>query len=655
MCVSDTRRLHFAAEEVYNNLHIVREGRESPVKKWFRRLIAAVCTLALCLVSAGALSVEQAVDLLEEYYVDRLPAAAYEAATLDELFEAVGDPYTYYMSAEDYEEFNSQVESEGSITGIGAGIEYTADGIRITSLLDGGGAKEVGLQVGDCIIAIDGVGCVPGSEAHRSLIAGGGEGTYVTLTVRRTDGSVRGYRIERRVIPIHNTKVTLKDGVAVIDCDSFGSQTQEYFYDGIEQNDEKADHWVVDLRGNHGGLADAAVGTLGYFTGAGPKLYFRLADGRSFFALFYWDAMTDKPVVVLVDGQSASASEIFSAGIRAEGAGIVIGSRTYGKGTAQLVLDQEEHSDLFDGDALKVTAYRFYCSDGGTTDKIGVVPTLLVADEYAASVAALLRMEKPDSGEYLRFKLNGCEFYVDLAQAQTEENRTAFRELLAAIPPDVAVRCTVDGAEALLDADLTARQLGVEGASRRFSDISSSAYAMEIDILAVYGMLVGDGAGHFFPQRTLTRAELAAMLSQALNVASSVSAGFSDVAEGSWYADDVNAVVSLGLMNGVGGGRFDPKGSLTQEQLIAIMGRLARFLNFHADDYALGLTDADLAAAPIASLHAWARTEASVMSDFRGSMLHTALAEIDPKAPVTREQAAATLCRLLKTLDILPY
>ena len=359
------------------------------MKKLLRRLTVTLCSLALCLTSASALSVEQAIELLEENYVDTLPPAAYQATTLDELFKAIGEPYTYYMDATGYEEFTAGVEGETTFAGIGVTIEYTANGIEITSLLDGSGAKDAGLQVGDYIIAIGNVSCVPADETHRALILGEA-GTYVTLTILHPDGTINKYSIERRTLTIPNTKIAVDNGVGTIDCDSFGSQTADYFYEGIAENDE-TNAWLVGLRNNSGGLAAAAVGALGSFTGPGPKLFYRLADGSSFYSAFLADQLTEKTAIVLVNGYTASASEILSGGIRAEDAGIVVGSRTYGKGSAQIVLDSSRYPELFDGDSLKITAYRFYCSDGNTTDKIGVLPTLLVSDEYTADVAALLK------------------------------------------------------------------------------------------------------------------------------------------------------------------------------------------------------------------------------------------------------------------------
>ncbi|MBQ9648349.1 MAG: S-layer homology domain-containing protein [Oscillospiraceae bacterium] len=625
------------------------------MKHILHRLAAAVGALALCLTSARALSVEDARALLEDNYVDKLPAAAYEAATLDELFAAIGDPYTYYMSATDYEEFTAAVESETSVTGIGAGVEYTADGILITSILSGGGAEQSGLRPGDLIIAIDGVDCVPASTDHRALIIGE-EGTHVTLTVRRPDGATSDYRIERRTVTLHNTTVTFEDGVATIDCDSFGLQTAQYFYDGLEQYDGEASLWVVDLRGNTGGYADSAVGALGAFTGFGPKLYYRLNDGNYFYRIYLAEQMTEKPAIVLVNGYSASASEILSGGIRAEDAGIVVGTRTYGKGTAQIVADENSYPDLFSGDSLKITAYRFYCSDGNTTDRIGVLPTLLVGSDYAADVASLLSAEQPARGEYLTLELNGNTFYLDPAAAKSAGRGDALSELLSALPPDASVaRVTSSGADVMTPAGALAKY-GDPAQSRGFADVADSAYASEINTLATYRILGGDGKGHFFPHRTLTRAELATMLAQALNVTNGGASTFSDVSDGSWYCGGVNAIASLGFMRGFGDGRFVPNAALTQEQLIAVMGRLVRVLNFHADDFALALDGEALAENELfARLPAWARTEASVLTQYDGNMLYADLAGVDPQAPVTREQAAATLYNILKTLDILAY
>lgn len=141
------------------------------MKQHLRRLLAAVGTLAMLTTAASALSVEQAVDLLEEYYVDDLPQAAYEAETLDELFAAVGDPYTFYMTEEEYQAFLGSVEGSEEQVGIGVAVSYTDAGIEINTVLPGGAAEAGGLVAGDVIIAIDGESCVPAKESDVTRIA----------------------------------------------------------------------------------------------------------------------------------------------------------------------------------------------------------------------------------------------------------------------------------------------------------------------------------------------------------------------------------------------------------------------------------------------------------------------------------------------------
>ncbi len=630
------------------------------MKKLFYRISALLCAFALCLTSAHALSVEDALKLLEANYVDKLPAAAYEATTLDELFEIIGDPYTYYMPAQAYQSFQDVVESEVSVTGIGVTLEYDASGILLTSILPGSGAEEVGLVAGDRIIAIDGVSCVPAAASHRELIVGEA-GTFVDLTVVRADGTTQDFHIERRLIEIHNTNVTYEDGVGTIDCDSFGSLTKEYFFDGISSHPE-AKLWVVDLRGNTGGLTDPSTYVLGLFTGLGYKLFFRNGAHEVSFNAYVASRLTDKPVIVLVDGYTASSSEILSGGIRAERAGIVLGSRTYGKGTAQVVIDKNSFPQLFDDDALKITMSRFYNADGCTTDKIGVLPTLLVDDAYTDAILSLLSVDKPAKSEYLVLTLNDIPFYVDVDAAVAEGRRDELSELLSALPPDASITLASSGSSRPLSAAQALAQFGNLSDSRFFTDVSASPYATQINTLAVYGIVGGVGDGHFSPSATLTRAQLAAMLAQALDLSDGPSGLFSDVANDSWYTGKIGAVASLGLMSGTGDGCFSPDDYLTQEQFITVMGRLARYLNFYIDDFAETTYDFELETEELLPFASWARLSALTLAKSvdhagvsYGNMLYTDLANIDPQVTVSRAQAAATMCNILKTLHILSY
>ncbi len=632
------------------------------MKSLFRRLCAMLCVTAMLITSAAALSVEDARKLLEERFVDPLPAAAYEATTLDELFYALGDPYTYYMTAEEYEAFLSDVESDTSVVGIGAAIFFTLDGIAISSVLPGGGAEEAGLQSGDTIIAINGESCVPANESHRQLIVGEA-GTYVTITVLHPDGTTADYRICRRLVEIHNTNVKLENGVGWIDCDSFGSETGNYFASGIHAYDDKAHIWVVDLRGNSGGVTTSAIASLGAFTGGGALLYFRDRNGKFFANYHFEDYLTPDPCIVLINGSSASACEVFSAGIRDRRAGISIGQRTYGKGLAQTILDSDGYSDYFTDDAMKVTVYRFFSPEGNTNDRIGVIPTLLISNEHTESVAKLLSTKEPDRpAGHLRLTLAGWNFYIDLTQAESEEYAEAFCELISALPPDAQIELGGGNNWGQVTTAMITTLYGDESRSRMFTDVSESEYADAINALAVYDILRGTGNGAFDPKGTLTRAQLCSLLAQAMDISASTENHFTDVPSNRWFADSVNAMAEMGLVNGKGGGKFDPNGLVTQQEYITIMGRLASFLNFYANNYEADLSEEQLSDETYAAFAPWARASAATLTgllvtaeDEPLSMLHKPLEQIDPTAPVLREEAAAVLYNVLTNLQIILY
>ena len=623
------------------------------------RLGAFSCAAALLLATgAQALSVEEAREILQRSYVDRLPRAAQDASSLDELFSYTDD-YTYYMTGEEYKAFLAGVEGEESFAGIGAEITYGEQGITIVSVLKGGGAERAGLTAGDVIIAIDGEKCVPGTaEAREKLL--GEEGTKVTVTVRRADGSEKDFTVTRALVVQTNTSVSAEGGVGYIDCDSFGSQTGTYFQDGVRKYDRAVRTWIVDLRGNGGGLTSAAVTALGTFAGKGDLAYFVDRDGDAIPERYAGADLTDKPVIVLMNAGSASASEIFAGGILGTGTGIVVGERSYGKGVAQIVYDGTNCPYLTD-DAVKVTAYRFYCAGGNTSDRVGVIPTLYIPQGTASAAAELLAGAKPaDGSAYLHLVLNGLDFYVDITAAK--QQTLALEAVLRALAPDAELYWGENGAEERVTSAQVRERCGKAEMSMDFSDASGSAYEKEINTLAAYRIVFGD-KGKFRPGDTMTRAEVCALLAQALDVYSSADGYFADVPKGSWYASSVNAMASLGLVSGVGSGKFVPNATMTQEEFITVLGRLVEFLNLDAraylDEHPLAILQ------PLAqykSFSPWAircvDLLTSSVTDEDGNavtMYCTDLARIEPKAPILREQAAAALYNALRATGAMKY
>ena len=624
-------------------------------RRFAARAGAALLALVLVLTpSALALTPQQAYQLLDVYYVDELPQGLEDLATVEEMVAALGDPYTTYMTAEEYEAFVNSVNDE-TVVGIGVASQITDQGLLISSILDDSPAQELGLVPGDLIIAADGQSLAGMGDAATTLIRGEA-GTQVTLTILRADGTTMEVTVTRREVAIpHTTVELLPSGQGYILCDSFGEETAGHFTEGMTAYDEQADNWVVDLRTNPGGTSDAAATTAAYFIGPGVMVYFRDGDGNYnyTFAPVGFQRLTEKPVLVLTSPYSASGSELFAAAIRDYDAGTLVGSRTFGKGVAQLLLTDAVYPDYFqDGDALKVTTYRFFSPNGTTNDKIGVIPHILVSDETAAALATLMSAAVPaDSRDQMALTISGVTWYIDLEAAAGEETRAALTELLEALPPAAVVEYGQGGtAWEASDAQYVAQRWGLTLQDRGFTDTADSEYVFAIDTLATYELLAGDGDGAFRPGDTLTRGELAALLASLLRITPAQSGHFSDVEEGDWYADAVNAIYEAGFIAGYEDGTFRPDATLTREELIAILAQVGAWLNMDLYAYAGEYTQEQ--GASLTGFSDWALPAVSMCENF--GLLWEGAASIDADSAALREETAAILYNLLTYADVLP-
>ena len=630
------------------------------MKKHLSRLLALLLTLILLIAPASALTVDQALELLEELYYYDIPDEAYEAETMDELIELLGDPYTRYMSAEAYQAYLNALEGDTGTVGIGVTAQLTAQGILVVETVSGGSAEEAGILAGDLIVEVDGVSCVPADESCLNLVAGE-EGTAVSVTVLR-DGEIMTYVLTRRPVVVPNIEIRLMDGgIGWIDCNSFGQDTGKEFARLVRENDSEVNAWIIDLRSNGGGYVTAAADTLSALMGPDRYVYFESGAGSVWYVSGGLAAATVKPVIVLTDASSASASELVSSNLRDLDRGIIVGGRTYGKGVAQTLLDRSILPDYFDGDGLKLTEYRFYSAGWNTPDRTGVIPTLPVDTDKTVDVALALCGQE-NAG--LSIRLNGQTYYVDPNAAQD-----TLEALLAALPPQAELAwagtdqdyrtCTV--AEA-------ADKLGIAYESRWFTDVPDSKYADAVNAMGTYGLLEGDGKGHFVPETQLTRAELCTMLARVLNVSWQGESLFTDVSQDEWYGPSVNVMAYLGLVEGEDGigGRFLPDGTLTQEQFLTIMGRVARFMNLRLDDYGEWLEEQDdqltqSQQAELAPFADWSRSNITVLAygletamREDGDLLYAPPSELSPETPILREEAAAGMYAVLSGLKILP-
>ena len=201
----------------------------------FPSLLSLSLALGLCVLPAAALETDDLKTLLQTYYVDQVPENVLDQDTVQAVLDALNDPYTTYMTAEEYQSFLNQVDGE-TVVGIGVSIQTTVnDGVQILSVLEGSPAQEAGLSAGDRILSVDGVTLEPGMDPS-SLIRGEA-GSRTTLTVRlHSTGKTRDFTLERRAVVIPIVTYELKDGdVGYIKCDSFGASTAATVQEALEE------------------------------------------------------------------------------------------------------------------------------------------------------------------------------------------------------------------------------------------------------------------------------------------------------------------------------------------------------------------------------------------------------------------------------------
>ena len=618
------------------------------MKKLLSSLLALSLGLSLTILPASALTLEDAKQLLADNYVDGVPPEILELDSLDAILEALGDPYTFYMTPEQYTAFNQSVNG-WTVVGIGATVETAYDnGYRIMSILPDSPALEAGVQPGDILIAADGVPMSPEVDPRIPIV--GEEGTPLTITVRR-GGQELDFSMVRRAVDIPIVTYEQVGDAGVIECISFGSTTAQSFLNAIRELEDGTSVWVVDLRSNPGGDSGATSLSAGLFTGGRIMLYFRDGSGDYYYRPGI-AAATEKPVIVLTSEHSASGSELFAGDIRTYRTGIALGQRTLGKGTAQIVIDDTNSYAMEPGEAMKITAYRFFAPDGATNHILGVLPTLLISPENTEAAALLLSCPAPSSPKnHLKIDLAGQAFYVSLDQALEEENAPAFTELLESLPPSAQVRYSTgkswQSCDPVAPAAL-AKELGLKGfVSRTLPDAEGSQYAWEINTLATYGLLSGYDDGLFHPGDSVTRAQFCAMAAAALNLPDGKPGRFPDVKEGSWYAGAVSAMADMGFISGYGDGRFGPDDTISYQEMVAILSKVAAWASM--DGYYLNQDPLTLQDALTYSGYAgWAQIPARNLDQ-----LSALLEDASPAAPGSREVSAATLCRLMQSIHLI--
>ena len=287
------------------------------------------------------------------------------------LTKGTHDKHTTYLNKDDMKEL--EMHTSSSYSGIGLLLDFS-DGktLKVGATMEGQPAEAAGLQKGDQILAIDGT---PVSEIEKDEVANhirGEEGTFVVLTILR-NGEEQEISIERKTIVMPTVKSQmLIDDVGYIRVTQFAEKTVDEFakaYEELEAQGMK--RLVLDLRDNPGGLITTAHGIGQYIVPKGPIVTVQTRRGKTT-AYMSRGEHTLLPLVVLINGNSASASEIIAGAVQDTKSGTIVGTKSYGKGTVQSVLPG------LDGEGMKITIARYHTPNDRVIDGIGIEPDEIV-------------------------------------------------------------------------------------------------------------------------------------------------------------------------------------------------------------------------------------------------------------------------------------
>jgi carboxyl-terminal processing protease len=346
-----------------------------------------------------------------------------------EMLKKLGDPYTRFMNPKEFNDLSTDIS--GVLVGVG--MQLTQDPktkkLVVVAPIDDTPASKAGILSKDIIVKINGKS-TKGLDVNKAVeMIRGEEGTFVTITVQRGSAAVVDHKLKRQKIDVHSVKAEYRKddlgGVGYIRLNQFSANATKEMKEAIEQMEAKnVNGYVLDLRSNPGGLLPSAIGVSRLWMNEGTIVSTRnrnggcndpepdcrkKADGT---------ALTKKPLVVLVNDGSASASEIVAGALQDNGRALLVGQKTFGKGLVQSV------RQLSDGSGLAVTIAKYFTPSGKDINKLGIEPDVKI-DLKPSDIDAIRKDRKRlgtiQDPQYAR-ALKALETRIAAANAQPTAN-----------------------------------------------------------------------------------------------------------------------------------------------------------------------------------------------------------------------------------------
>jgi carboxyl-terminal processing protease len=320
------------------------------------------------------------IDTIEDNFYRPVDDSRLEDASLKGVVDSLGDRFSHYLTPKEATQLRESVR--GEFEGVGMSVEEDRRGLRVLRVFDPSPARSAGIERDDLIVAVDGRSIAGVNSEVATARIKGREGTTVRLDVLDPgSGERRTVRVEREriEIPVSEARLVTRDGrkIGVVQLTGFSSGAHGFVRHDVERLLRRgAEGIVLDLRGNGGGLLSEAVLTASIFIEDGRIVSVRGRHRPNRSEDAQGDAISERvPVVVLVDRGSASASEIVTGALRDRKRATVVGTRTFGKGLVQEVID------LSNGGVLDLTVANYYLPGGETITRKGLRPEVRAHDD----------------------------------------------------------------------------------------------------------------------------------------------------------------------------------------------------------------------------------------------------------------------------------
>ena len=322
----------------------------------------------------------EVLENIKKDYVDDVDQAEMMDSAINGVLQSL-DPYSAYMSPELFREM--QTDTRGEFGGLGIEIGMESGVVKVISPIDDTPAAKAGIKAGDYIVKI-GKEQVQGKSLLEAVkLMRGPVGTSIELTVRRKNvKKPLEFKIVRKIIEIQSVSASIigeEKNLGYIRLKSFNENSDKQFLKSVKEFEKKPKikGYVLDLRNNPGGLLQQAINITDFFLEDGEIVSTKgrkISETRKFFAR-KGDEINGKPIVVLINNGSASASEIFAGALKDHKRAIILGENSYGKGSVQSIIP------LRNGGGMRLTISKYYLPSGKSISEVGVTPDILVEEE----------------------------------------------------------------------------------------------------------------------------------------------------------------------------------------------------------------------------------------------------------------------------------